>query len=669
MNEDNIALIEAIRWHRKYDHKLISLYSWDSTKTKFPGKQPLKYDWLNDDESHASILRSVGKGRNVGWVPGENEFVIDVDPRNGGDESFAKLEEVVGQIIGPCVMTGGGGFHIYLSKPGDVSILAKHPSYPGIDFISQTRHVVIAGSIHPSGDAYYWENDKTPGALSDVSEKLLKLVRKTTKAVKPEHLSEERTYTRRQVKELLKFIPNDSDDVDYDTWLCVGMAIHFETGGSTRGFDIWDEWSSATTKDRVKDNWETWQSFKDDGGITGEYLRRHAGKQGYEFRHIDYEKDMVKLEQLERAEHTQGSEEKNIEYIDNGVKVKAVKWCWKNFIARGQTHLIAGEPGAGKSLVIMDIIAKLTTGSPFPHEDIALHKPMKVLYVGTEDTMEEVFLPRAIVSGVDRSRLHRIGFMSDKKHGKAVINLDQHGDKLYKLVEEGGYGCVVIDPIANHLSSESEFDMNSQTSVTRIIAPLNKMAETLGVVVLMVAHSNKSSSGLINSVMGSKGFISAPRIVMGLMKSREHEEQKVLGTIMTNLGNSREMMTLEVVARELNDWEGNPITTAGVSWVDKLEGDFEDAVGKGRPGGNGANKKTKFDDVYDWIRRNMPIDQEFESGDLADRIMSHCNCSRGSYDRIVAKLVSDGILVKTKHAQHWYTKHIDPLSDVEDLQC
>ncbi len=102
MNEDNIALIEAIRWHRKYDHKLISLYSWDSTKTKFPGKQPLKYDWLNDDESYESILRSVGKGRNVGWVPGENERVMGaITMRVGMLSGPSCCYEVAGAWLGP----------------------------------------------------------------------------------------------------------------------------------------------------------------------------------------------------------------------------------------------------------------------------------------------------------------------------------------------------------------------------------------------------------------------------------------------------------------------------------------------------------------------------------------------------------------------------------------
>lgn len=54
----------------------------------------------------------------------------------------------------------------------------------------------------------------------------------------------------------------DNDDVDYDTWLNVGMAVHHETDGYEEGFDIWDEWSQKSSKyTGEKYSRERWVSF------------------------------------------------------------------------------------------------------------------------------------------------------------------------------------------------------------------------------------------------------------------------------------------------------------------------------------------------------------------------------------------------------------------------
>jgi len=81
-------------------------------------------------------------------------FVVDIDPRHGGDESLIKLETEHGKL--PCsttVISGGGGKHIYLSTNGS-PVKGRIGLLPGIDIKSTGGYVVAPPSTHKSGKKY-----------------------------------------------------------------------------------------------------------------------------------------------------------------------------------------------------------------------------------------------------------------------------------------------------------------------------------------------------------------------------------------------------------------------------------------------------------------------------------------------------------------------------------
>ena len=68
-------------------------------------------------------------------------------------------------------------------------------------------------------------------------------------------------------------------DLEYDSWLKVGMALHQATAGSDEGFAVWDDWSSEGTKYPSTEALRAkWDSFDDgrDGGVTANTLEMMA---------------------------------------------------------------------------------------------------------------------------------------------------------------------------------------------------------------------------------------------------------------------------------------------------------------------------------------------------------------------------------------------------------
>jgi hypothetical protein len=84
-------------------------------------------------------------------------IVLDVDPRNGGDETLHALERLHGELPPtPRVLTGGGGEHYYFRLPVSEQAGVGASVGPGLDVKADGGYVVAPPSVHPSGARYAW---------------------------------------------------------------------------------------------------------------------------------------------------------------------------------------------------------------------------------------------------------------------------------------------------------------------------------------------------------------------------------------------------------------------------------------------------------------------------------------------------------------------------------
>lgn len=133
------------------------------------GKQPIgrlarqgHLDATTDHDTIRSWWRAEPKASIGVAVSASGLCVIDVDPRNGGTETFDELQRQHGALTSDVMaLTGGGGeHHVFGVPPG------MHPSLPGslgpgID-VKLNGYIVVEPSIHPSGKAYSWEASSNP---------------------------------------------------------------------------------------------------------------------------------------------------------------------------------------------------------------------------------------------------------------------------------------------------------------------------------------------------------------------------------------------------------------------------------------------------------------------------------------------------------------------------
>ena len=120
-----------------------------------PGKVPLiKWGGLSQ-VTEASIEKWWGRwaNANIGALLGDGIVVLDIDPRNGGWETIAKLG--LGRPHTPTNLTGGGGEHWFFSTGGRE--IASRTLGPGVELLGRGKIAVLPPSLHASGRRYEWE--------------------------------------------------------------------------------------------------------------------------------------------------------------------------------------------------------------------------------------------------------------------------------------------------------------------------------------------------------------------------------------------------------------------------------------------------------------------------------------------------------------------------------
>src|SRR5277367_4487583 len=51
----------------------------------------------------------------------------------------------------------------------------------------------------------------------------------------------------------------------------------------------------------------------------------------------------------------------------SSIPKKPLQWLWQNRIPRGKITLLAGDPGTGKTTLLLDLAARLSRGEELPH--------------------------------------------------------------------------------------------------------------------------------------------------------------------------------------------------------------------------------------------------------------------------------------------------------------
>ena len=214
----------------------------------------------------------------------------------------------------------------------------------------------------------------------------------------------------------------------------------------------------------------------------------------------------------------------------SNVSPTAIRWLWPGRFALGRLSSITGRPGDGKSLLSIDMAARLTTGFGWP--DGTPCPTGSVLFVACEDDPADTIRPRLDAAGADVSKVKILEGVDaiDPKTGKfreVPFTLQDVEAMESALKEMGDCKLVVIDPVGSYLGGGT--DSHRDNEVRGVLAPIAKLAEKYGVAVIIVIHTRKSTAQYADDMaLGSRAFTGIVRTSWHLMADQENKELRLL---------------------------------------------------------------------------------------------------------------------------------------------
>ena len=208
----------------------------------------------------------------------------------------------------------------------------------------------------------------------------------------------------------------------------------------------------------------------------------------------------------------------------SNVKATEVDWLWYPYIPFGKITLIQGDPGGGKSTLMMNIISSLSNGTCLP--DGTKHKkPMHVIYQCSEDSVSDTIKPRLLKAGAD---CNNVAFIDED-----ICQFTLDDEKIRRAIADFNAKLLVIDPVQAYLGNA---DISNANSIRHILKQLSIWATSYDCAIVLIGHLNKNQStkDLYRS-LGSIDFIAAARSVLYVEQYEENSNVKVVKHIKSSL--------------------------------------------------------------------------------------------------------------------------------------
>lgn len=162
---------------------------------------------------------------------------------------------------------------------------------------------------------------------------------------------------------------------------------------------------------------------------------------------------------------------------------KEVEWLWYPYIPYGKITIIEGDPGEGKTTLVLKLAAALSRGLPLTCDDDKEYEPIHIIYQTAEDEIEDTIKPRLEKAGADCSMI-RVIDETDKE-------LSMTDDRLEQAIIETGARLIILDPIQAYIGAT--VDMHRANEIRPVLKHLGIIAEKHNCAIILIGHMNKAS--------------------------------------------------------------------------------------------------------------------------------------------------------------------------------
>ena len=267
------------------------------------------------------------------------------------------------------------------------------------------------------------------------------------------------------------------------------------------------------------------------------------------------------------------------------IQSQEIEWLWYPFIPYGKLTIIQGDPGDGKTTLVLNLAAKLSKGIGLD-EDMQVSEPMNIIYQTAEDGLADTVKPRLEAADADCEKI-----MVIDESEKSLSMVDE---RLEQAIIQTNARLLILDPIQAYLGGG--MDMNRANEVRDMTKKLGLLAEKYKCAIILIGHMNKAAGNkAAYRGMGSIDFFAVARSVLLVGRIEGQENMRAVVQIKNNLAAFGHSKAFE-------------LTEEGFHWLGDYEITADELLGGVTPK---ANKKERAKQlIYELAETNNVVKSE-----------------------------------------------------------
>ncbi len=218
------------------------------------------------------------------------------------------------------------------------------------------------------------------------------------------------------------------------------------------------------------------------------------------------------------------------------VEATEVKWLWYPYIPYGKVTIIQGDPGEGKTTLILNLAALLSKGEKLPESE-EKYEPINIIYQTAEDGLSDTVKPRLMAANAEHERITVID--------EGISELSFTDERLEQAIIETKAKMVILDPLQAYIGAN--VDMHRANEIRPVMKHLAEVAQKYECAVVLVGHLNKAM-GMKSSYrgLGSIDIPASARSVLLVGRIKDNPTIRVMAQIKSSLAPEGEPIAFEL---------------------------------------------------------------------------------------------------------------------------
>lgn len=314
-------------------------------------------------------------------------------------------------------------------------------------------------------------------------------------------------------------------DMDYESWLKVGMALHAEGFGMA----LWDSWSAAGAKYKVGECQDKWRSFDGSGGVSMGSLIHMAQDAGY---HLPKTSEPF----LGTPETAKQAPTLSLLHWSELKNTPHRAYLVKGLFDQGGMSVVYGQSNSGKSFFALDVSCHIALEWQWHERKV---RKGAVVYIAAEGGL-------GILARLEAFRKHHnLAGYADLYLIQASVCLGKDGSMhehlLTRIKEIPNLKLVVIDTLARAMGGGDE---NNSGDMGAFIQHCDIIRQETKAHVMVIHHSGKDSA------KGARGHSSLKAAI-----DTEIEISQSSGIVQAVVTKQREGRTDDTLSFEFRTYE------------------------------------------------------------------------------------------------------------------